>query len=46
MITDKGDYLEFYERDPSDTRKEDAHQVDCVSWLKYKIGRASCRERV
>lgn len=34
MITEKGDYLEFYERDPSDTRKEDAHQVDCVSWLK------------
>ncbi|HFQ5757849.1 VRR-NUC domain-containing protein [Escherichia coli] len=37
MITDKGDYLEFYERDPSDTRKEDAHQVDCVSWLKYNF---------
>lgn len=35
MITDKGDYLEFYERDPSDTRKEDSHQVDCVSWLRH-----------
>lgn len=36
MITDKGDYLEFYERDPSDTRKEDSHQVDCVAWLRYR----------
>lgn len=35
MITDKGDYLEFYERDPSDTRKEDSHQVDCVAWLRH-----------
>lgn len=35
MITDKGDYLEFYERDPTDTRKEDAHQVDCVAWLRH-----------
>ena len=35
MITDKGDYLEFYERDPSDTRKEDSHQVDCVAWLHH-----------
>lgn len=35
MINDKGDYLEFYERDPSDTRKEDSHQVDCVAWLRY-----------
>ena len=35
MITDKGDYLEFYERDPTDTRKEDSHQVDCVAWLRY-----------
>ena len=34
-ITDKGDYLEFYERDPSDTRKEDSHQVDCVAWLRH-----------
>lgn len=35
MITDKGDYLEFYERDPSDTRKEDSHQVDCVAWTRH-----------
>lgn len=35
MITDKGDYFEFYERDPSDTRKEDSHQVDCVAWLRH-----------
>lgn len=35
MITDKGDYLEFYERDPRDTRKEDSHQVDCVAWLRH-----------
>lgn len=34
-IVDKGDYLEFYERDPSDTRKEDSHQVDCVAWLRH-----------
>ena len=34
MITDKGDYLEFYERDPSDTRKEDVHQIECVAWLR------------
>ena len=34
-ITDKGDYLEYYERDPSDTRKEDSHQVDCVAWLRH-----------
>lgn len=35
MITDKGDYLEFYERDPSDTRKEVNHQIDSFQWLKY-----------
>lgn len=35
MITDKVDYLEYYERDPSDTRKEDSHQVDCVAWLRH-----------
>lgn len=34
-ITDKGDYLEFYECDPSDTRKEVNHQIDCYQWLKY-----------
>lgn len=36
MVTDKGDYLEYYERDPSDTRKEDSHQVECVSFLRYR----------
>ena len=35
MITDKGDYLEFYERDPRDTRKEDSHQADCVAWMRH-----------
>lgn len=35
MVTDKGDYLEYYERDPSCTLKEDAHQINCVAWLKY-----------
>lgn len=34
MITDKGDYLEFYERDPTDTRKESSHQIDSFQWLK------------
>lgn len=34
-MTDKCDYLEFYERDLSDTRKEDTHQVDCVAWLRH-----------
>lgn len=34
-ITDKGDYLEFYERDPSCTLKEDAHQINCVAWLRH-----------
>lgn len=35
MIIDKGDYLEFYSPDPTDLRKEDIHQVDCVAWVKY-----------
>lgn len=35
MVTDKGDYLEYYERDPSDTRKEVNHQIDCFQWLKH-----------
>ena len=35
MITDKGDYLEFYERDPSDTRKEEAHQNECAAWVRH-----------
>lgn len=33
-VTDKGDYLEYYERDPSDTRREVNHQIDCYQWLK------------
>lgn len=36
MIKDKGDYLEFYERDPSDTLKEDTHQVNSVSYMKVR----------
>ena len=35
MITDKGDYLEYYERDPKCTLKEDTHQVNCVAWLRH-----------
>ena len=35
MLKDKGDYLEFYEPDPSDTAKEIAHQVNCVAWLRH-----------
>lgn len=33
MMTDKGDYLEFYERDPSDTRKEVNHQIEAFTHL-------------
>lgn len=35
MITDKGEYLEFYEPDKIDTWLEDAHQISCVSWMRY-----------
>lgn len=35
MITDKGDYLEYYERDERCTLKEDTHQVNCVAWLRH-----------
>lgn len=35
MITDKGDYLEFYERKPKEAFKEDKHQIDCVAWLRH-----------
>ena len=35
MITDKGDYLEFYEMDPTDTRREVNHQIDSFQWLTY-----------
>lgn len=33
-VVDKGDYLEFYERDPSDNRREVNHQIDSFQWLK------------
>lgn len=36
MITDKGDYLEFYDRNPSDTRKEVVHQIESTSFLKVR----------
>lgn len=36
MITDKKDYLEFYDRDPAETAKEKVHQVDCVTWLRNR----------
>lgn len=32
MITDKGDYLEYYTPDKTDTWTENKHQVDCVTW--------------
>lgn len=35
MITDKGQYIEYYTPNPACTLKEDTHQVNCVSWLKY-----------
>lgn len=35
MITDKGDYLEFYESDKDSTQVEDWHQVVSVDWVKY-----------
>lgn len=38
MITDKGDYLEYYTPDKSDTWKENKHQVDCVTWTKVRHG--------
>ena len=31
MIKDKGDYLEFYEPDPNDTRTESPHQIEAYS---------------
>lgn len=34
-MTDKGDYLEFYERDPTDTLKEESHQIGAFQWLTY-----------
>lgn len=35
MITDKIDYLEFYEADKSCSLKEEIHQVNCMAWFKY-----------
>lgn len=35
MVTDKGDYLEYYEPDKDCTAKEDIHQVNCVAWLRH-----------
>lgn len=35
MMTDKGEYLEFYTPDKSCTLKELTHQINCVAWLKY-----------
>lgn len=34
-MTDKGDYLEFYERDPTDTLKEESHQIGAFQWVTY-----------
>ena len=34
-IVDKCDYLEFYERDPTDTLKEESHQIGAFQWLTY-----------
>lgn len=35
MITDKGDYLEYYTPDKGCSLKEETHQVNGVAWLKY-----------
>lgn len=37
-IIDKGDYLEYYTPDKSDTWTENKHQVDCVTWTKVRHG--------
>lgn len=34
MIKDKGDYIEFYSPDKSDTKKEGTHQQQCVNHLR------------
>lgn len=36
MMTDKGDYLEFYAPDKNDTRKEDVHQIEAYSFLSVR----------
>lgn len=28
-------YKEFYDKDSTDTRSEDAHQIDAIAWLRY-----------
>ena len=35
MVTDKGDYLEYYDKTDPDTRKEEAHQIDSYQWITY-----------
>lgn len=35
MITDKGEYIEFYEADKTDEWKESKHQKDSYAWVKY-----------
>lgn len=37
MVTDKGDYLEYYDKTDPDTRKEEYHQVDSNSWITYSF---------
>lgn len=42
MITDKGDYLEYYQPDPDCKLKEDAHQIDSYQWIKYHFPDLVC----
>lgn len=30
-------YHEFYDKKATDTRSEDAHQVDSIAWLRYRF---------
>ncbi|EDV3179088.1 VRR-NUC domain-containing protein [Salmonella enterica subsp. arizonae] len=39
MVTDKGDYLEYYDKSDPDTRTEAPHQVDCYSWVTHHYPR-------
>ncbi|MEG0209101.1 MULTISPECIES: VRR-NUC domain-containing protein [Gammaproteobacteria] len=36
MISDKGDYLEFYSPDKTDTYVEEVHQVNSVTYMRVK----------
>lgn len=36
MITDKGDYLEYYEPDKLEVWKEDTHQVNCTTFMRVR----------